>query len=479
MVCCGMSKLLDIREIIMELKFYGATERVTGSSHIIRVNGLTVLLDCGLIQGTREDEALNRLPFPFDPASIDAVVLTHGHIDHSGRLPLLVKQGFNGPVFTTLATVDLCKVLLLDSASLGERDAEYRRKHPETRADKHAEPLYTRDDALQALDTMTGFTYGEKHEIFPGIAICFRDAGHILGSALVEVWLKEGGIAKKLVFSGDVGQYGGPILKDPETIEEADAVILESTYGDRLHRELQLTIAEIGEIIRSSSAGKGNILIPAFAIGRSQELLYLFGQYYEEWGLDQWQVFLDSPMAIEASTIYWDYPELYDEEAVAFRNDKSIMPHLKNLHFTPKPEQSKAINAIKSGAIIIAGSGMCNGGRILHHLKHNIERPECSLIMTGFQAEGTLGRFLVDGDSVVVIHGRNYQVKTALHTIGGLSAHADQNDLLRWTGGFVNNPEIFVVHGDEPVKKIFRDALEERLHLKATIPAAGDVITFG
>ncbi len=398
----------------MELQFYGATERVTGSSHIIRDNGYAVLIDCGLIQGSREDEALNRLPFPFDPASIDAVVLTHGHIDHSGRLPLLVRHGFRGPVYTTPATIDLCQVLLLDSASLGERDAEYRRKHPETRADKHAEPLYTRDDALQVLNIMTAFPYGEKHEILPGIAIRFRDAGHILGAAMVELWLQEGEVAKKLVFSGDVGQYDGLILKDPETIEEADAVILESTYGDRLHRELKLTLAEIGEIIRSAGTENGNILIPAFAIGRSQELLYLFGRYYEEWGLDQWQVFLDSPMAIEASRIYWDYPELYDEEAVAFHNDKSMMPHLKNLHFTPKPEQSKAINAVRSGAIIIAGSGMCNGGRILHHLKHNIERPECSLIMTGYQAEGTLGRALVDGAREVVIHGRSCHVRAAL-----------------------------------------------------------------
>ena len=463
---------------MMELQFYGATDRVTGSSHILRLNGYKILVDCGLIQGSREDEALNHQPFPFDPASISAVVLTHGHIDHSGRLPLLVKQGFRGTVYTQHATVDLCKVLLLDSASLGERDAEYRRKHPETHEDQHAEPLYTRNDALHALTTMTGLPYNEKHHILPGITIRLQDAGHILGSALVEVWLQEGSVTKKLVFSGDVGQYSSPILKDPVTIEEADAVILESTYGDRLHRELNLTLAEIGEILRSSSTRNGNILIPAFAIGRSQELLYLFGQYYDQWGLDQWQVYLDSPMAIEASSIYWDYPELYDEEAIAFRNDKSIMPHIKNLHFTPRPEQSKAINAIKSGAIIIAGSGMCNGGRILHHLKHNIERPECSLIMTGFQAEGTLGRSLVNGDKEVIIHGRSCKVKAALHTIGGLSAHGDQNDLLRWAGGFVNKPEIFVVHGDDPVKKIFRDTLENRLHCKATIPVSGDLITF-
>jgi metallo-beta-lactamase family protein len=462
----------------MELQFYGATERVTGSCHILRLKGMTVLLDCGLIQGSPEDEARNKEPFPFDPALIDAVVLTHGHVDHSGRLPYLIKQGFRGEVYTQEATVDLCRVLLLDSASLAERDAEFRRKHPLARRDLHAEPLYTREDAVRAINIQTGLPYHEKREILPGITIRFCDAGHILGSALVEVWLHEDAVEKKLVFSGDVGQYGSPILNDPETIGQADAVIIESTYGDRQHRDLELTLAEIGGIIRAASNGHGNIIIPAFSIGRSQELLYLFGKYFEEWGLERWQVYLDSPMAIEASRIYWDYPELYDREAVAFRHDKKMMPHLKNLHFTPKVEQSQAINAIKSGAIIIAGSGMCNGGRILHHLKHHLQRPECCLIMTGFQAEGTLGRSLVNGAREVVIHGRSYTVKASVHTIGGLSAHGDQHDLLRWMSGFSNKPEVYVVHGDEPVKKIFRDVLEERLGLTATIPKSGDIISF-
>lgn len=462
----------------MELQFYGATDRVTGSCHILRIHGFTVLLDCGLIQGSLDDEALNRLPFPFAPASINAVILSHGHVDHSGRLPYLIKQGFSGPVYTHKATVDLCKVLLLDSASLAERDAEYHRKHPKKRRDLHAEPFFTREDALRALDTMVGLSYHEKREILPGITIRFMDAGHILGSALVEVWLQEDGVAKKIVFSGDIGQYGNPILNDPEPVDEADIVILESTYGDRLHKELELTLAEIGKIIRSASTGGGNILIPAFSIGRSQELLYFFGQYYEEWELDRWQVFLDSPMAIEASRIYLDYPELYDDEAVAFIHDKEMIPHLKNLHCTARVEQSQAINAIKSGALIIAGSGMCNGGRILHHLKHHIQRPECSVIITGFQAEGTLGRSLVDGARDIVIHGRNYQVNASIHTIGGLSAHGDQKDLLRWMSGFKSKPKLFVVHGDEPVKKVFRHVLEESLHLKVTIPKSGDIVTF-
>jgi metallo-beta-lactamase family protein len=460
----------------MEIKFYGATDRVTGSCHIIRVAGRTVLLDCGLIQGTKEVEALNRSPFPFDPSIVDAVVLSHGHIDHSGRLPLLVKYGFRGPVYTQQATIDLCRILLLDSASLSENDAAYRRKNPETRKDLHAEPLYTREGALRSLETFTGLKYNEKKQIVPGVSVRFRDAGHILGSACVEVWLEENGVSRKLVFSGDLGQYGSPILKDPEAIDDADAVIVESTYGDRLHRELDQTLAEIGDILSSACDRCGNVLIPAFAIGRSQELLYLFAQHFDAWGLHRWQVYLDSPMAIEASRIYWDYPELYDGEALLFRNTVKGMPYLKNLHFTPRVEQSQAINSIRTGAIIIAGSGMCNGGRILHHLKHHVSRPECSVLITGYQAEGTLGRQLVDGAESLMIHGRTYPMKATLHTIGGLSAHGDQEDMLRWLGGFRTSPKVYVVHGDQEVKKIFREAIEEQLHLDASIPVAGDII---
>ena len=456
----------------MELEFYGATGRVTGSCHILRACGFTVLLDCGLVQGSPEDEAINREPFPFDPSAIDAVVLSHGHIDHSGRLPLLVKRGFRGPIYTQNATIDLCRVLLKDSASLSEHDAMRRRRHGR----EDAKPLYTVDEALRATFHMKGLRYGEWREILPGISTRLHDAGHILGSAFVEVLVSEGGHERTLVYSGDIGQYDSPILNDPEMIGRADYVIVESTYGDRVHRNFDLTVSEIGDIILSACRDCGNILIPAFSIGRSQELLYLFGLHYKEWELDRWQVYLDSPMAIEASRIYWQYPELWDEEALLFRRNIHQMPLLDNLHLTSRIEESMAINRMKEGAIIIAGSGMCNGGRILHHLRHNIERPECHVIISGFQAEGTPGRKLVNGDKEVTLHGDRLKVRAQLHTIGGLSAHGDRDDLLRWVKSAEGAPRVFIVHGEDIVKKAFRGFLEQAHIPEPFIPGPGDIL---
>jgi len=462
----------------MNITFYGAIREVTGSMHVLTTETDRIMLDCGMFQGRRkESEEKNRV-MPIDPRIITNLVLSHAHIDHSGRIPLLLRQGFKGPVYAQHATRDLCSVLLLDSAVLSERDALYRQKHPHSASDRYAEPLYTRQDAVAALNVFKGLPYGQKHELFPGVSLRFRDAGHILGSALVELWLREGESEKKLVFSGDLGQYGSPVLNDPETIESADVVLIESTYGDRVHRKMEETIAEIGELISVAGRDGGNIVIPAFAVGRSQELLYLFAEHYEAWGMENWKVFLDSPMAIEASRIYWSYPDLFDAEAAAYRNNPSLLPPLHNLHFTPRVEQSQAINAIHSGAIIIAGSGMCNGGRILHHLKHNIHRPECHILFTGYQAEGTLGRALVDGAREVYMHGRKYTVEAHVHTIGGLSAHGDRDDMLRWASGFSGSPEFFVVHGDPPAKTSFCDLLRERLGVRAGIPAPGDSYSF-
>ncbi len=454
----------------MEIEFYGATQRVTGSCHILRANGYTLLLDCGMVQGNRELEALNREPFPFEPADIDAVVLSHGHIDHSGRLPQLVNRGFNGPIYTHHGTIDLCRILLRDSAMLSEHDARFMKKH----GHPHAEPLYTVDEALQCVKTMTGMGYGERREILPGIAVTLHDAGHILASAFVKLEITEGDNSRTVVFSGDLGQYDSPILNDPEAIGQADTVIVESTYGDRLHRDFDKTVTELGEIIETASRDCGNILIPAFSIGRSQELLYLFGEHYHEWKLGKWQVFLDSPMAIEASRIYWHYKDLWDEEARLFRRHLHNMPPIDNLHLTDRVEQSMKINELHEGAIIIAGSGMCNGGRIVHHLKRNIERPECHLIITGFQAEGTLGREIVEGHKEVSLHGRMYRVKAQLHTIGGLSAHGDRADLLRWLKSREGSPQVMIVHGEDGAKQAFQGFLHDELSVGALIAQPGD-----
>lgn len=460
----------------MHIEFYGATSGITGSCHILRANGHLILLDCGLIQGPRELEAKNREPFPFSVEDISAVVLSHGHIDHSGRLPLLVRQGYKGPIYAHHATCDLCEILLLDSASLQERDAQYENKRRKRKNKPLIEPLYSSEDAGKALANIVGMCYREKREILPGVSIRFQDAGHILGSCSVEVWLNENGEQRKIVFSGDLGQYDTPILNDPAVIREADHVLIESTYGNRLHRDRQTTIDEIGEIIRQASHQRGNLLIPAFAVGRSQEVLYFLGKYYNEWGLDRWQVFLDSPMAIRASKVYWDYPQLYDEEATHLRRNIDEMPALKNLHLTASVEESMALNNISSGAIIIAGSGMCNGGRIVHHLKRNIAREGAHVMMVGYQAEGTLGRKLVDGDEKIRIHGDDYLVRAHIHTVGGLSAHGDADDLSRWIGNFSSRPMVHVVHGEPQSKQDFRDRLEHQLGFRADVPDMGQVL---
>lgn len=458
----------------MELEFFGAAGEVTGSCHILRVGSKQLLLDCGLIQGSRDQEARNRDPFPFDPAHIDAVVLSHAHIDHSGRLPLLVKRGFKGPIHAHNATKDLCNIMLEDSASLAVRDADYANKRRPNKPP--IEPLYTVADARKVLARFTGYRYRERHEILPGVAIRFQDAGHILGSTSVELWLSEGETSRKIVFSGDLGQYDTPILHDPAVIEEADMVLMESTYGGRRHRDRSLTHDEIGEIISIAEHDAGNILIPAFAIGRSQELLYTLGKNYEEWGLDRWHVFLDSPMAIEASHVYWDYPQLYDDEATKFRRNVSEMPRLKNLHLTKSTKESMVLNRVTSGAIIIAGSGMCNGGRIRHHLRHNIHKRECHVVFVGYQSPGTLGRRLVDGAKQVRIKGQELEVNAHIHTVGGLSAHGDENDLVRWYRSFNSRPPVWLVHGEPKSSKALEQKLQNEAGTRATRASPGEVI---
>jgi metallo-beta-lactamase family protein len=445
----------------MQLEFFGAAGEVTGSCHILRVGGRELLLDCGMIQGGRDAAERNRMPFPFDATAIDAVVLSHAHIDHCGRLPLLVKRGFRGPIHTNTACAELVPILLRDSANLAVRDAERTNEYAPAGAPR-AEPLYDLDDVARTLELLRPMPYDSPRELLPGITVRVREAGHIMGSSSIEVWAREAEVGRKLVFSGDLGQYGTPILQDPWRFESADLVLMESTYGDRRHRGRDDTERELGAILERAARDGGNVIVPAFAIGRSQELLYLLAKHYAEWHLARWKIFLDSPMAIAASKVYWRHPERFDEEATRLRAGFRGLPALPNLTLSATPDESRAINSIRGGAIIIAGSGMANGGRILHHLRHNLDRPECHVLIVGFQAPGTLGRQLVDRVPEVRIHGQQLRNAAQVHTLGGLSAHGDQADLLRWYDSFTPRPPVYIVHGEVDPGEALARALRER-----------------
>lgn len=455
----------------MELEFFGAAGEVTGSCHVLRVNGRQLLLDCGMIQGGRDAPQRNLQPFPFDADRVDAVVLSHAHIDHCGRLPLLVKRGFRGPIHTNAACADLLPILLNDSAELAARDAERRNRNRDA-GDPLVVPPYTAEHVAQVFKQLRPLAYDNKIELLPGITVRVRDAGHIMGSSSIELWLEEGAVRRKLVFSGDLGQYDSPILLDPYPITQADLVLMETTYGDRLHRDRAQTEAELQQILAQAARDGGNVVIPAFAIGRSQDLLYLFGKNYQAWNMARWKIYLDSPMAIEATRVYWEHRDRYDAEALRLRSQFDAMPPLPNLIQCRTGDESRAINAQRSGAIIIAGSGMCNGGRVLHHLRHNLARRECHVVITGFQAPGTIGRLLVDRVPEIRIYGEPIRVAASVHTLGGFSAHGDQNDLLRWYSSFAAKPPVFLVHGEIDSAAAFGKKLAER-GARATLTQPG------
>ena len=454
---------------MLQLQFLGAAQEVTGSCYLLRVGGHSLLVECGLIQGTAEDEARNSNPFPFDVGSIDAVVLTHSHLDHSGRLPLLAKAGFDGPIFTHHASADLCKILLKDSGYLNEREVEWQNRKRQRKHLPLIEPLYSMADAELVMDQFVPLDYGVETEILPGVKIRLNDAGHILGSSIVEMWLSDKGVTRKLVFSGDLGHRGAPILQDPAIIKQADLVIMESTYGDRDHRPWDETWDELEQVLLSARHDKGIVMIPSFAVGRTQELLHAFNLNYEKWQLDRWAIFLDSPMAIEATEVYSNHRELYDRETRDLQQHNGNPFVLPNLHLSRSADDSMAINQIRSGAIVIAGSGMCSGGRIKHHFKHNIWRRNCHVLIVGFQARGTLGRMLVDGAKQINLWGEVVSVSAKIHTIGGFSAHADRDGLLEWYGHFDGRPPLALVHGEpeaiEPLAEQVKAQGVERLFI--------------
>ena len=452
----------------MRVHFHGAAGEVTGSMHLLEAAGKRILLDCGMCQGSAEMEASNADPFPFDVESIDALVVSHAHIDHVGRVPLLVKRGFRGPIFAQRASAELMPIMLMDSASLAESDAERfnrRRKHGE----REMQPLYTREDVADAVELLRPQSYDQRFRVLDGIEVAFRDAGHILGSSIVEVWAD----GRKLVFSGDLGPKGTPILRDPTPVREADLVLMESTYGDRNHKDRAETIVELGEILEQAWRDGGNVLIPAFAVGRSQELLYWFARYWDEWNLSRWQVFLDSPMAGKVVEVYGHHHALFDDDAQEVWRGKPNPFKLPNLRITASTEESMAINRFERGAIIIAGSGMANGGRILHHLRHNLGRRGAHVVFVGYQGVGTLGRRLVDGAKWVRIHGQDQRVNATMHTVGGLSAHADQRGLLDWFGHFQPKPQLALVHGEDRAREALAGEIGERDGIEVVLVRPG------
>jgi metallo-beta-lactamase family protein len=457
----------------MKLQYFGAAREVTGSCTLIECGRRRVLVDCGLIQGSPATEARNRAPFGFDARAVDAVVLTHAHLDHSGRLPLLVKAGFRGPIYTHRACRDLCHIMLRDAAALNEKDVERENRRRARQGLAPLTPLYTRPEAERAMRQFRALDYGAEQEILSGVRVRLHDAGHILGSAIVELVLSEDTLTRRVVFSGDLGHAGAPILHDPATLAAADLVVLESTYGDRAHRSWDATWSELKEVLLEAARSQGNILFPAFAVGRSQELLYVFRRHFEDWGLDRWSIFLDSPMAIEATEVYARHWKLYNSEAARQRHENGDAFRTPNLHLTRTPAQSMAINRIRSGALILAGSGMCDGGRIRHHLKYNIWRSQAHVVFVGFQAAGTLGRALVDGARTIRLWGETIRVAAKIHTIGGLSAHADQQGLLGWYRHFRGSPPVALVHGELPVMEALARQLKKERKTPVLIPSRG------
>jgi metallo-beta-lactamase family protein len=449
----------------------GGVGSVTGSSYLIEDSqGRKVLVDCGLFQGGSQMESRNWLDWGFDVQKIGTLFLTHAHIDHSGRIPKLVKDGFQGKIITSPPTAELCEVMLMDSANIQEMDAEWQTRKNKRKALKGVFPLYTKADAEASIRLFKPIERDQTIEIETGTRARLRNAGHILGSSILELWLDQDEGAVKIVFSGDLGKRDQLIVKDPHEIFDADYVFLESTYGNRLHRSLDESKKELLEAIDHAVRQGEKIIIPAFAVERTQEILYILGEYYRSGRLPDIPVYLDSPLAIKATKIFRKNKKYYDEEALEIIEQGFDPFDMPNLRFTESTRESMDINEQSGSAIIIAGNGMCTAGRIKHHLKHNLWREGASIVIIGFQAKGTTGRKIVEGAKQVRIFGENVAVKAKVFTIGGFSAHADQKDLLEWVGHFESNPSIFLVHGESNASEALGRKIREQFNLKVHLP---------
>ncbi|MBR2704998.1 MAG: MBL fold metallo-hydrolase [Clostridia bacterium] len=470
----------------MKVTFFGATKTVTGSNFLVEGAGKKFLVDCGLYQGAAREEIKNNEPFPYDLEEIDFMLLTHAHIDHSGRIPKLYKDGYRKPIFATNATCDLCAIMLPDSGHIQETETEWKNKKRIRRGEDILLPIYDAETALKSLELFRGVNYDQIIEVDDNIHVRFNDAGHMLGSSIIEVWIKEDGENKKVVFTGDLGNNDIPLLDEPTMIEDADFLVMESTYGDRMHIENENKAERFIEIVTDTISQGGTVVIPSFAVGRTQEILYELNKFKSSSEdtpefdrrfdlLMHTPVYVDSPLAISATEVFRENMDLFDEETreLIKRGDNPL--EFPGLKFTQTVEESKELNESDESCIIISASGMCEVGRIKHHLKHNIWNPKNTILFVGYQAMGTLGRKIVDGAKTVKIFGEEVSVNARVEYIEGYSGHADQQGLLNFVYSFIKKPEhIFLVHGEEEGQKVLRDKITEETEIPVTIPDYGE-----
>jgi metallo-beta-lactamase family protein len=462
----------------MKVTFRGASGgEVTGSAYLVQTRDAKILVDCGLFQGARKTENYNRIPMKGAFDKLDAVVLTHAHLDHTGRLPLLTRAGYNGPVHATPATIDFAELILNDSAHLQKSDVERQNRKRRRMGQPLLNPLYEQEDVDRLRPLYKQLDYDKPTPLAPGITVRAVEAGHMLGSASLELTVEEDGKKKVVIFSGDLGPRGAPLHRDYVPFQKADFVFMESTYGDRDHRSLKETAVETREVVKKAVESNGKILVPVFAVGRTQLLLYLLAGAFQRGTLPAFPIFVDSPMAIKATELYRKHTELFDDQALAMQQSGELRENLDTVKFCPSADDSRALNDVPGPCLIMAGAGMCTGGRILHHFRHNLALPGTTVLMVGYQGHGSLGRMIVDGKKSVTIFGEKIPVRASVHTFGGLSGHAGQTDLMNWLGSFAaSGPRVFLTHGEEKGRKPLGQLIQDRHKLQVDYPALNETI---
>lgn len=470
---------------MMKITFLGAAKEVTGSCYLVETESTKFLVDCGMFQGSEIEDEFNYQEFAFDVDEIDFMLLTHAHIDHSGRIPLLYKRGYKKKIYATKGTVDLCEYMLQDSGHIQQIENEWKNRKRKRAGKQLRMPLYTADDGKAAMQLFCGVNYDEVIEPSSDVKVRFNDAGHMLGSSILEIWVKEGDKETKIVFSGDLGNKNIPILRDPTIIDEADYLVCESTYGDRLHEDVGDKAKKLMEIIKKTISRGGNVVIPSFAVGRTQELLYEIHKLDEELYKDEIEyiskvpVYVDSPLATSVTGVFRKHLDYFDEEARRYVENGDYPLDFPNLHFTHSAEESKALNDLKEPVIIISASGMCEAGRIKHHLKHNLWRSDSTIVFVGYQAKGTLGRRILEGEKTVNIFGEEITVNAEIENIESFSGHADQKGLIDWISSFKRKPKkVFIVHGEDKAQKVFSDKIRGELNIDTVIPSKYDTYDF-